>query len=79
MELLEQFVRRYARRTTQDGKVVIITNGDPLLLAAFSQLGWSDPYLDPTLLPHAPVEEVKATIEAPERAVLPRPKGRFFR
>jgi hypothetical protein len=79
MDLLEQFVRRHARRTTQNGQVVIVTNGDALLLEAFKQLGWSDPYPDPELLPpSAPVASrgTKATVEDPERAVLPRPKGR---
>jgi hypothetical protein len=56
MDLVEQFVRSYAQRTTQNGEVVIITNGDPLLQAAFKHLGWSDPYIDPDLLPKKPVE-----------------------
>lgn len=75
LDLLEQFVRRYARRTTQNGVVVIITNGEPLLLDAFKVLGWSDPYVDPLLLPPAPPTPEKATVRSPERAVLPKPKG----
>lgn len=75
MDIIEQFVRRYARRTTQNGLVVISTNGDALFQSAFTRLGWSDPYLDPTLLPRG---EEAATVDAPERAVAPKPKGRFF-
>lgn len=80
MDIIEQLVRSFARRTTQGGHVVIITNGHPALVAAFKDLGWSDPYIDPLLLPPvAPTVErafVKATVAAPERAVLPSPKGR---
>lgn len=73
MTTLEQLARSFARRTTQAGKVVLVTNGHPALVRAFQDLGWSDPYIDPTLLP---VVETKATVESTERAVLPRPKGR---
>jgi hypothetical protein len=79
MTLIEQLVRRIARRTTKDGAVVLITNGEPVLLAAFADLGWSDPYPDPLLLPPKPIPALHgvrmATVTAPEKAVLPRPKG----
>lgn len=74
MDLIEQFVRRYARRTTQSGKVVIVTNGDPLFLAAFKHLSWPDPYIDPELLPRSET----ASVEAPEKAVLPKSKVRLL-
>lgn len=51
MDVVEHLVRSFARRTTQNGRVVLVTNGHPALVAAFQHLGWSDPYLDPTLLP----------------------------
>jgi hypothetical protein len=77
MELIEKFVRRYARRTTRNGDVVITTNGDALFQAAFTHLGWPDPYPDPELLPKPAVRAyVTATVSAPERAVMPRPKDR---
>ena len=50
MTALETLVRMCARRTTQNGQVVLITNGHPALLTAFHELGWSDPYPDPELL-----------------------------
>lgn len=80
MELIEKFVRRYARRTMQNGVVVLITDGDAMFLDAFKVLGWSDPYPDPTLLPHPPPpkEIVAAVVSAPERAVMPKAKGRYF-
>jgi hypothetical protein len=79
MTALEHMVRSFARRTTQNGIVVLVTNGQPALIAAFAELGWSDPYPDPLLLPPSPVvsrDLTKATVEAPERAVLPSAKGR---
>jgi hypothetical protein len=80
MDTIEQLVRSFARRTTQNGAVVITTNGHPALVQAFTDLGWSDPYPDPLLLPKPePVVTrgfTKATIESPERAVMDKPKGR---
>jgi hypothetical protein len=67
--LLEAFARRTAKRTTRNGRVVLVTDGDPLLVEAFTQLGWADPY-------EAPIVEEAATVTAAERAVLPRPQGR---
>lgn len=64
--LLELFARRGAKRTTRNGRVVLVTDGDPLLVEAFKQLRWADPYEAP---------EEAATVTAPERAVLPRPTG----
>jgi hypothetical protein len=40
-------------------------DGDPLLAAAFKELGWKDQH------PEAPDQEVAVTREAPERAVMP--------
>lgn len=77
MDIIEHFVRRYARRTTRNGEPVIITNGDGLFKAAFKHLGWDDPH--PEHQKSVPVVEIAATVEAPEKAVLPKPKGRFFR
>lgn len=76
-DLLEQFVRTYARRTTQNGVVVIVTNQEPHLVEAFKVLGWSDPYPDPLLLPKKPVVSEATTVRSPERAVVPGPKGRI--
>ena len=78
MDIIEQLVRSFARRTTQNGAVVLITNGHPALLDAFKALGWSDPYPDPLLLPSVAAAPVftKATIEPDERAMMPAPKGR---
>jgi hypothetical protein len=47
ISITEKFVRLHARRITQDGHVVLSTNGDPLLVEAFAELGWADPYRDP--------------------------------
>jgi len=47
ISITEKFVRLHARRITQNGHVVLSTNGDPLLVEAFSELGWDDPYRDP--------------------------------
>ena len=61
MTLVEQFVRRYARRITRNGETVLTTNDDALLLAAFKELGWSDPYQDPAPAEkHAPSPTEKA-------------------
>lgn len=68
--LLELFARRGAKRTTRNGRVVLVTDGDPLLVEAFKQLHWSDPHEEPTAR-----SEEAATVTAPERAVLPRPDG----
>jgi len=43
----EKFVRMHARRITQNGYTALSTNGDPLLVEAFDELGWTDPYIDP--------------------------------
>ena len=80
MTALEHCARRFARRTTQAGVVVLVTDGDPALVKAFQELGWSDPYPDPLLLPAKPKPEPrseKATVRAPERAVMAPPKGRL--
>lgn len=66
--LVEQLARRLARRTTQNGKTVLVTNNDPLLVDAFAELGWSDPYVDEST-------EEAATVRDAERAVVPKAKG----
>lgn len=79
MDILEHLVRSFARRTTVDGHVALITNGHPALVRAFEQLGWSDPHIDPDLQPPtSPTmsRSVTATATAPERAVMPPPKVR---
>jgi hypothetical protein len=79
MDILEQVVRSFARRTTQNGHVVLVTDHHPALVAAFQQLGWADPYPDPEQLPKPVVVDrglTKATVSTAERAVLPSPKGR---
>ncbi len=72
MTTIERFVRRCAKRTTRNGAEVLITDGDPLLVAAFASLGWDDPHQDM----HQDIREEAATVEAPERAALPKAKGR---
>lgn len=78
MDVVEQLVRSFARRTTQNGHVVLITNGHAALVAAFQHLGWSDPYpeIPPKPEPKPAPVLTKATLEDTERAVLPGPKGR---
>jgi hypothetical protein len=82
MDIVEHLVRSFARRISKDGHVALISNGHPALVKAFQHLGWADPYVDPDLLPETPKPVVErdlktATVEAPERAVLPRAKGRL--
>lgn len=78
MDIIEHLVRSFARRTTQNGVVVLIADGHPALLAAFKALGWSDPYPDPLLLPPMPpAVETAAVVTASEKAVLPKAKGRL--
>lgn len=77
MTALEHCVRSFARRITQGGVVMLVTNGHPALVSAFAELGWPDPYPDPLLLPQPSAPRfVAATVTSPERAVMPRPKGR---
>lgn len=70
-EIIEGFARRHSRHTSTDGRIGLSTNGDPLLVAAFAVLGWSDPHLNDAV-PEA------AVVEAPERAVMPKPKRRIW-
>jgi hypothetical protein len=71
MFITEQFARRYAKRITRNGVTVLVTDGDPLLLAAFKELGWSDPHEDPPAeAGPAPSEEVAVEHRAPEQAVV---------
>lgn len=76
MSVLEQLVRSKARQTRANGVLCLTSNGDPALVAAFAELGWSDPYpVDPADVP-APVTPLEAAmVTAPERAVMDRPEG----
>jgi hypothetical protein len=79
MTVLEQFVRRTAKRITRNGAAVLITDGDPLLTAAFAELGWPDPYeeLNPGSAPAAVArEEVAVEQRAPEQAIVVHPTER---
>jgi hypothetical protein len=67
-KLLELFARRNAKRATRNGQTVLVTDNDPLLLEAFKELGWSDPYSDS--------EEVAVAPKSPERAVVPHRSSR---
>jgi hypothetical protein len=71
MSLLEQFVRRFAPRRRLHGELMIVSNGDPLFVAAFEALGWERAHPMTTSAPF-----VASTVADPERAVLPRPRGR---
>lgn len=71
MTALERLTRRLARAITRNGVTLLTAHDDPAVLAAFKELGWDDPHDDRP----APVFK-KATVSAPERAVLPRPEGR---
>lgn len=71
MTLLEKFARRHARQISVDGALGLSTAGDPLLMEAFAELGWSDPHVDHAVAPEA------AILEAPERAVMPKSRGRL--
>jgi hypothetical protein len=67
MNALELMVRHFAHRQLRNGVSVLTTGGDPVLEAAFKQLGWTD----------GTAPEEAATVREPERAVLPRPRGRL--
>jgi len=71
VDALEALCRRYATRVNQNGVVYLTHDADPLLAAAFAELGWKDRH------PEFAVEEL-AAVEAPERAVVPKAK-RWFR
>jgi len=80
MTALEHVVRSFARRTVQNGDVALVSDGHPALVAAFKELGWSDPYPDPLLLPPKPERD---TIEVTDltgsgayvKAISAAPKG----
>lgn len=78
MFITEQFARRYAKRITRNGVTVLVTDGDPLLLAAFKELGWSDPHEDPPAAagPAPRADEVAVERRAPEQAVVVHPTER---
>ncbi len=71
-QLLAHLARRQAVRIVRNGERVMSAGGDPVLVKVFELLGWSDPC---PAVDAAPGEEA-AVIDAPERAVLPRPTGR---
>lgn len=74
--VLAHLVHRFARQVRQNGVLCLSANGDPALVAAFHALGWSDP----CPLGHALVRDTvveAATVEAPERAVMPKSRGRL--
>ena len=75
MVALEALCRRYAPRVNQNGVVYLTHDADPLLAAAFAELGWKDRH--PEIAVPEVVEEV-AAVEAPEKAVLPKPKRRIW-
>lgn len=77
---LKQLVIQHARRIYQNGDLMLSSNGEPALIAAFAELGWSDLYplasADPSLAVAVEVGPLEAaTIAAPERAVEERPEG----
>lgn len=71
---LTLLVHRFGLQVRHDGVLCLSSNGDPALVAAFADLGWPDPcpvdraFFNPEL--------EAATLEAPERAVMPAAKGR---
>jgi len=69
-KLLEAFARRYASRVTSNGVVKLTHDNDPLLKAAFAELGWDDQQHE------HPVEEVAVAHKAPERATVPHRNSR---
>jgi hypothetical protein len=74
-DVLAQIVHRFATQVRVGGTLCLSSNGDPALVAAFKALGWSEPYpIEPSAFVE-PAEEA-ATVEAPERAVMPSPRGR---
>ena len=72
--LLVALCRRYARQISVGGILMLTHDGDPLLSALFARVGWKNQHHD---VPDIPVVEA-ATVVAPERAVLPKPKGRIM-
>jgi hypothetical protein len=70
-EIIEALIRRHAPHISVNGESCLSSNGDAILVAAFKALGWSDPYHE------RPALEA-ATVEAPERAVLPKAEGRIW-
>ena len=73
-QILESIAHRYCKQVRVGGVLCLSTNGDPVLVGVFKELGWSDPYAIEAV--SEPVLEA-ATVEAPERAVMPKAKGRL--
>lgn len=69
--ILEALCRRYAPRVRAGGVLHLTHDNDPLLMAAFKALGWNDQHPE-----HAAPEA--AVVRAPERAALPKAKGRIW-
>lgn len=80
MDIVEKLTRRLAKRGLSEGDVVLQTHGDPVLVEAFTQLGWEDPHSDtpkPAVKPApepepAPQPVVKAS--ARKHAAVPKGK-----
>jgi hypothetical protein len=72
-QLLKAFCVRYAPRVRANGVVMLTHDGDPLLAAAFKELGWSDQKPEHAINLN---EEEAATVRDHERAVIKRPRMR---
>lgn len=77
MRTLEHLIRRFGTPIRVNGVLCVCSNGDPALVAAFKELGWSDPHPIDADSVEAPAVEEAAAIEAPERAVMSAPKKRI--
>lgn len=69
MDLLEQFVRRCAKHSRMNGEPMLITDHDPLVVAGFAALGWTDPHPE-----HLSRVQPKAVVS--EAAMLKGPTAR---
>jgi hypothetical protein len=78
MDLLEKLVRRVAKSTTRNGKIVIVTDGDSDLVEAFAQLGWADAH-DPSAVSLPATPEAAVLGPPTETASEKRPRTRGSR
>lgn len=79
MDVVELLARSFARQISKDGAVALTSSNHPALVAAFAHLGWSDPYIDPTLLPPvvpAPKIDVTDLTGRAESVKAAAPQGR---
>ena len=69
MQILAHVAHRFASQVRVNGVLCLSSNGDPALVRAFAELGWSDPQ---------PIDAIPAPIKAQpiERAVLEPPVRR---